>query len=154
MLRPYAGSSQVDAFKRQNHHKAVAFNPRDLRRLLKRLGIGDLNFEEVKGVERVLIQFGDGSQIEISNPMVVRVKMHGVVVYQIQASESSVKSTRPVQQGILIQSQGQYEPSEEDIKLVMEETGCSREEAIMALKETKGDIAEAILKIQSKRGGG
>ncbi|WP_243666787.1 UBA domain-containing protein [Vulcanisaeta sp. JCM 16159] len=34
----------------------------------------------------------------------------------------------------------------------MEETGCTREEAIKALKETNGDIAEAIIRVQSQRG--
>ena len=36
---------------------------------------------------------------------------------------------------------------EEDIKLVMEKTGKSREEAEKALKESNGDIAEAIMKL-------
>ena len=35
----------------------------------------------------------------------------------------------------------------EDIDLVVEQTGKSAEEAKKALKETKGDIAEAIMKL-------
>jgi len=38
----------------------------------------------------------------------------------------------------------------EDIKLVMEQTKSSENEAKNALKETKGDIAAAILKLSKK----
>jgi len=41
------------------------------------------------------------------------------------------------------------EIKEEDIKLVIEQTGKSEEEAIKALEETNGDIAEAIMKLTS-----
>jgi nascent polypeptide-associated complex subunit alpha len=44
------------------------------------------------------------------------------------------------------------EPSipEEDIKLVIEQTKVDEEKAINALKETRGDIAAAILKLSKK----
>ena len=45
-----------------------------------------------------------------------------------------------------IQSKKEEIPKE-DIDLVVEQTGKSVEEAKKALKETKGDIAEAILKL-------
>jgi nascent polypeptide-associated complex subunit alpha len=38
--------------------------------------------------------------------------------------------------------------SEEDVKLVMEQTGATRERAIQALMESGGDLAAAILRIQ------
>ena len=38
--------------------------------------------------------------------------------------------------------------SEEDIKLVMEQAGVDYDSAKKALEETKGDLAEAILKLQ------
>jgi nascent polypeptide-associated complex subunit alpha len=38
---------------------------------------------------------------------------------------------------------------EEDVQLVMEQTGCSREKALQALKDTDGQPAEAIIKIIS-----
>ena len=40
--------------------------------------------------------------------------------------------------------------SEEDVKLVMEKTGASQEEAENALKQSKGDIAEAILSLSNE----
>ena len=144
----------------------MGLNPREVRRLLKRLGIPDLNLEEVSNVTKVVIYLGDGSAIEISKPTVSKMKIQGLSIYQIQASDSDIKTVKPQtatpqpRPSLIIQAPSQptttkaqqtYEPSEDDIKLVMEETGCTREEAIRALKETNGDIAEAILRIQSQR---
>jgi nascent polypeptide-associated complex subunit alpha len=148
--------------------KLVGFNPRDVKRMLRRLGITDLNLEEINNVTKVIIHLGDGSTIEINKPIVAKMKMQGLSIYQVQASDSDVKVVKPQptiqpRTSILIQPTQQsqasqtvqqtpsaYEPSEDDIKLVMEETGCSREEAVKALRETNGDIAEAILRIQRK----
>ncbi len=134
--------------------------------MLKRLGIQDLNLEEVSNVTKVVIYLGDGSTIEINKPVVARMKMQGgLSIYQVQAVDAETKvvkpqSTTPQQRSSLIMQQTQqptvaktpqqYEPSEDDIKLVMEETGCTREEAIKALKETNGDIAEAIIRYNHK----
>ncbi|MFB6470513.1 MAG: nascent polypeptide-associated complex protein [Vulcanisaeta sp. AZ3] len=146
----------------------MGFNPRDVKRMLRRLGITDLNLEEINNVTKVIIHLGDGSTIEINKPIVAKMKMQGLSIYQVQASDSDVKVVKPQptiqpRTSILIQPTQQsqasqtvqqtpsaYEPSEDDIKLVMEETGCSREEAVKALRETNGDIAEAILRIQRK----
>jgi nascent polypeptide-associated complex subunit alpha len=148
--------------------KLVGFNPRDVKRMLRRLGITDLNLEEINNVTKVIIHLGDGSTIEINKPIVAKMKMQGLSIYQVQASDSDVKVVKPQptiqpRTSILIQPPQQsqasqtvqqapsaYEPSEDDIKLVMEETGCSREDAVKALRETNGDIAEAILRIQRK----
>jgi len=46
----------------------------------------------------------------------------------------------------------EIEISDEDVQLVVEQTGASPEEARKALEETGGDIAAAILKLkESKR---
>ena len=37
--------------------------------------------------------------------------------------------------------------TEEDIKTVMEKTSCSREKAVEKLKETEGDLAQAIIEL-------
>lgn len=142
----------------------MGLNPREVRRLLKRLGIPDINLEEVNNVIKVVIYLGDGSTIEINKPIVAKMKMSGLSIYQVQASDSDIKVNKPIitapqmqRPSIIIQQPQQapqqttYTPSEDDIKLVMEQTGCTREEAIKALRETNGDIAEAILKVQSQK---
>ncbi|MFP3307362.1 MAG: ubiquitin, partial [Thermocladium sp.] len=39
----------------------------------------------------------------------------------------------------------------DDVRLIMDQTGVTRDEAIKALRESNGDLAEAILKLQSKK---
>jgi len=144
----------------------VGINPREVKKLLKRLGIQDLNLEEVNNVTKVVIYLGDGSTIEINRPTVAKMKIQGMSIYQIQASDSETRVVKPQstipqprqslimqqpQQSITTKTPQHYEPGEDDIKLVMEETGCTREEAIKVLKETNGDIAEAIVRIQSNQ---
>jgi nascent polypeptide-associated complex subunit alpha len=45
-------------------------------------------------------------------------------------------------------------PPEEDIQLVMDQAGVEREDAIEALERTRGEPAEAILRLLSGKGGG
>ena len=42
------------------------------------------------------------------------------------------------------------EISDEDITTVIDQANCSREDAIGALEEANGNIAEAIMKLQNK----
>ena len=102
-----------------------AFDPSKVEKLLKQLGI---KTEEINATQ-VIIKTSEG-EIKIDNPKVVKTVIKGQVIYQVTGSE-------------------EFEFPEDDIKLVMEESGCKdREKVIKALKETKGDIVEAILKLK------
>lgn len=94
-------------------------------KMLQRMG---LRVDELKA-KRVIIETEDGNLI-FENPQVMKTTMQGQTAYQIVGT--------PVLEEKI---------SEEDIELVMQKTGASREEAEKALKEAKGDIAEAILKL-------
>lgn len=91
--------------------------------MMKQLGIQ----QEDVPADRVIIE-AKGKKIIIDEPSVVKIKMSGQESFQISGKISE-------EQGI----------SEEDIRTVMEKTNCSREKAAGALKETNGDLAEAIL---------
>ena len=69
-------------------------------------------------------------KIVINNPSIVKIIMQGQDSFQISGEISE-------EVGI----------SEEDIKQVMEKTGKTRLEAEVALREAKGDLAEAILSL-------
>ena len=111
---------------------------RELKRLLKK---ADIDIEEVQGVSRVVIERDDGSRIIISNPMVTKLKMAGQTVYQVAGGEERVE-------------EAEVEVSEEDIAIVMEQTGVDRETARNALVMTKGDIAEAIMLLKGEGSSG
>lgn len=94
--------------------------------MMKQLGI---NQQEIDA-DRVVIESKD-KKIIIDSPNVVKVKFQGQETFQI-TGESREESN-------------EEDKSEEDVKTVMEKTGKSKEEAEKALKEAKGDLAEAIL---------
>ena len=161
-------------------------SPRKLQKLLRSINLqalANLKLEEIPDVQRVEIQFRDGSRLVIENPVVAKISLAGMILFQIQTTESNIKKvearaglatpiapaepkidiivqqpTAQISASVPGQVQAETKPSEqkplfteEDIELVMQETGCSREEAIKALEETKGDIAEAILLIKSRK---
>lgn len=105
-------------------------NPRQMRQAMKRLGIQ----QEELSAELVIIRTGS-KDIVIRNPQVSKVNMMGQWTYQISGEEEA----RPKEISI----------SEEDLKTVMEQAKCSREEALKSLKDSNGDLAEAILSLKN-----
>ncbi len=104
-------------------------NPRQMNQMMRRLGISVKNIDNV---EKIIIQT-DSKEYIFENAEVSVMEAQGQKTYQIignpiikERSEDTLK---------------------EDIKLVMDQTGKSEEEAKKTLKETNGDIAEAILKL-------
>ena len=133
-------------------------SPKDFKKLLKRLGIPDLKLEEIPNIDKVVLYRNDGSSIEINSPIVAKVKIGNVVILQIQTDEVKMKEVKPVKEEkreelLIIKEEKKPLYTDEDISIVMEQTGCSREEAIKALEEAKGDLAKAIIIIQEKKGG-
>ena len=102
-------------------------DPKQMAKLMKQMGI---DTKEIKASE-VIISAED-KNIIIEEPQVVEISMHGQRSYQISGKVREEEKLF----------------SEEDVRMVVEQANCTREEAIKALKETKGDIAEAIIKLQ------
>jgi len=121
----------------------IPTSPRELEKILKRMGI---KVEEVN-VAYVELKLKNGETIRINSPTVALMRMpNKVLVYQIQAAEGSVQKVAPA----AAPATSEYQPSEEDIALLIEQTGASREEAIKALVETKGDLVQAAMKLLKK----
>lgn len=108
---------------------------RQARRLMEKMG---LNVEEMEGVREVVIQMDDGRSIHIKEPAVYRMKAKDMTVYNVMGKEE--ESGGPGGEEIAL--------SEDDVKLVMDQTGATRDRAIQALIESGGDLAAAILSIQ------
>ncbi len=116
----------------------MGMNPRDLARAMKRLGI---KLEEVEA-SRVILELSDGSRLVVNDPqvMIMRAKGQPPMIYVVG---------EPVKEEAVLEEAGGAPPfTEEDVALVAEQAGVSLEEARKALEETKGDIAEAILRLQ------
>ncbi len=106
-------------------------NPRQMQAAMKKMGIQQV---EIPAIE-VIIKTAD-KDIYVLNPSVLKVNMMGQETLQIsgQLREQKKIVSAP-------------EISEEDIKTVMEQAKVNREQAHKALKETDGDLAEAIMKL-------
>jgi len=104
-------------------------NPKQMEKMMRQMG---MKTEEVDARE-VIIR-GEKKEIVIVNPSVQKVNMMGQETFQImgQAEERDLVSF-----------------SEDDIAMVVEQTGATDKEARDALESTKGDLAEAIMKIKS-----
>jgi len=109
-------------------------NARQMNQMMKRFGI---NVKTIENVEKVIIET-DTKQYVFEDAEVTVMDVQGEKTYQITGTPS-VK-TKLTEEDTL----------KEDVKLVMEQTGKSEAEARSALKETNGDIAEAILKLSKK----
>jgi nascent polypeptide-associated complex subunit alpha len=103
-------------------------NPKQIQGMMKQMGIAQ---EEIDAT-RVIIECED-KNIIIENPSVQKIKMQGQTSYQISGDEQEEeKSTF----------------SDEDLQVVMEKTGASKEKAKKALEESNGDIASAIMELK------
>jgi len=112
---------------------------RDLSRLLKQLGARVEPLDAVYA--EIRLRNGEVLRIDVSSATIIR--MQGVAVVTLQASSITKAEPTPQQQS---------EFSEEDIKLLMEQTGASRDEAVAALRETGGDLVAAAMRLMQRRG--
>jgi nascent polypeptide-associated complex subunit alpha len=104
-------------------------NPKKMKQMMKQMG---MEMEELEGVEKIVIYTASGNYV-FDNAGVVATKMQGVTTYQING-DARFEEAAP-------------EIPDEDVALVASQTGATEEAARAALTETKGDIAEAILKL-------
>ena len=102
-----------------------------MRRMLDKMG---LDMTTLENVEEVIIRT-DKKEMYLVKPQVIEMKGKDSTIFQVVASDIEEKE-RDV-------------PSfkEEDIILVMQQASVSREKAVQALTESKGDMAQAILSL-------
>jgi nascent polypeptide-associated complex subunit alpha len=103
-------------------------NPRQMQGMMKKMGISQ---EEIDA-SKVIIEKNDGKRIIIDNPNVSLVKMQGQETFQVVGESREELS--------------ELEISGEDIKTVIEKTGCTEKQAKESLEKTK-DLAESILEL-------
>lgn len=107
-----------------------------MKRYMKQLGI---RTEEWNDVEEIIIK-RKGGEIIVRNPSVMLIDAQGQKILQVSGEIIEGETSQQVQR--------KY--SEEDIKLVMEQTGVSREAAVKALDEADGEVAKAIIKLMER----
>ncbi len=115
-------------------------NDRQMKQAMKKMGIKQSSIEDVT---EVIIRT-KSNEIVLVNADVVCVEMGGGKSYQISGTEIVRE----------LGADGESTPvvtfPQEDIELVMSQTGCDAQKALEALEATEGQPAEAILKIMSE----
>jgi nascent polypeptide-associated complex subunit alpha len=104
---------------------------REMRRMLDKMG---LDMKTMDNVEEVIIKT-DTKELYLIKPQVIEMKGKDSTIFQVIASD--------------IEEKQREVPTfkEEDVMLVMQQANVSREKALQALTESKGDMAQAILSL-------
>lgn len=104
-------------------------NPKLVKQAMKRMGMKQ---EEISATQ-VIIKCQD-KNIIIDNPNVIKINMMGEENFQISGK---------------IRQESIELFTEDDIKTIMEQTNCTKNQALETLKE-ENDLAQAILKLKSQ----
>ena len=97
-----------------------------------------MSMDAIPDVKQVVIKTS-GKEITIEEPEVAVLEVQGQRIYQVTGGKITEKA---LERELAI--------PEEDVRLVADQTGKSLEEARKALEECEGDLAKAILLLQSK----
>ncbi|MFA5365587.1 MAG: nascent polypeptide-associated complex protein [Candidatus Bathyarchaeia archaeon] len=111
-------------------------NPRNTKRMMQRMG---MNMGEMPDVEEVIFKTSE-KEIVVENAQVAVIDMGGQKIFQVtgEVSERALQ-TQSAKPAI----------AEEDAQLVADQTGKSLEDAKRALESSDGDLAKAILLLQT-----
>jgi nascent polypeptide-associated complex subunit alpha len=129
-------------------------NPKQMEAMMRRMGI---KTEEVDATEVIIVR-KDG-RIVIKEPSVTIMTVQGQRTYQVQGrevkeGEEPATGKKKVKKKEKVKEEPEEEValsfSDEDVALVMEQTGCSEDKARKALERSGGQPAEAILMIMSE----
>lgn len=102
------------------------FNPGNMQQMMKQMG---MDMEELPA-KRVTIDLGD-EEIVFEDPEISQISVKGQEMFQLQGDHER-------------RDKG---PSDDDIELVMEKSGASREDARKALQDSD-DLTEAIMSLE------
>ncbi len=114
--------------------------------MMKQMG---MNMDELGDIKRVILQ-GDNKEIVIEGPQVTSINVQGTKMYQVAGGR---ETERKIQAAGVVEASPEEEPlvlPEEDILLVAQQANVSIEKAKAALENSDGDLAQAIIKLQTR----
>jgi nascent polypeptide-associated complex subunit alpha len=125
-------------WKRRKLELRRRVSPREAKRMMQRMG---LSMGEMPDVQEVIFKTSK-KEIVVENPQVAILDIQGQKIFQVSGEKITERAVEKEEAEITI--------PEEDVRLVADQTGKSMEEAKKALEETDGDLAKAILLLQTK----
>ena len=118
---------------RRNDEKNLELGGRKNRRMLERMG---LDMKQIPDVKEVIIRTSS-KDLVIREANVSEINAKGMRVFQVMGSDvEEIEREKP-------------KFTEEDVLLVAQQAGVSKERASVALEESDGDLAQAILQLSS-----
>ena len=111
----------------------MRMNDRQMKQAMKKMGIKQ---SSIDNVTEVIIRTNE-KEIVIRNAEVICVEMGGSKSYQVSGIEEERREAK-------------VSFPQEDVELVMSQTGCDAQKAVAALEAVDGQPAEAIIKIMSE----
>ncbi len=110
-----------------------SFDNRQTRRMLERMGV---SMEQIEDVEEVIIRMPDRDLV-IKKANVSEMKMKGTRMFQVVGDDVEER----------MREKPKY--TREDVLLVAQQANVNEAKAEQALKDTDGDLAQAVLRLSS-----
>ena len=118
---------------------------RRARRMMNQMG---MKMNELGDIKRVILQ-GDKREIIIEGPQVTSINVQGTKMYQV-AGGRETEGKPSTAAAAAEPEEAPLEIPEEDILLVAQQASVSIEVAKKALEDSEGDLAQAIIKLQTR----
>ena len=114
--------------------------------------IPGMNPKQMKNMQRQMKKMGMGmKEIEDVQEVIIRCEDKDIIISPAEVSIMTVMGQETYQvTGTAVEVEKEIAIPEEDIEMVANTAGVSAEDAEAALKETGGDLAEAILKLNQE----
>jgi len=112
--------------------------------MMKQMG---MKMDELGDVHTVILQ-GKNREILIEGPAVTSINVQGQKMYQIAGGKET--SRKPEAAAEAVAEEQPLEIPEEDVLLVAQQANVSLEKARAALEQSGGDLAQAILMLQTR----
>ena len=108
-------------------------DPRRMKAMMRQLGIKSEDID----AKRVVFELSSGKRLVVDSPQVSAVDLGGQKTYTVMGEARE-------EAGASEGGTGAEEIPDSDVEMVAGQAGVSKEKARAALKDTKGDIAQAI----------
>ena len=117
---------------------------RRARRMMQQMG---MKMDELSDIKRVILQ-GDTREIVIEGPAVTSMNVQGQKMYNVVGGREITRKPEAIQFEEVEETP--IEIPEEDVLLVAQQANVSMEKARAALEQSSGDLAQAILMLQTR----
>ena len=118
---------------------------RRARRMMKQMG---MNMNELGDIKRVILQ-GEKREIVIEGPQVTSINVQGTKMYQV-AGGTETERKPSTGEAAPEPEEAPLEIPEADILLVAQQANVGMDVARRTLEECEGDLAQAIIKLQTR----